>query len=79
MKIHFNHNARGELNNGELEQLDPIEVRVTNLELSLFSMIWLVFKFMLASAIATAIMAILLMLVGAAFNLNFHSFHSLRL
>ncbi len=79
MKIQFNHNSRGELNNGELLQEEPIEVRVTNLDIPLFSMVWLIVKFMAASVIATLIIALLLMMVSTLFNLNFHSFHALQL
>lgn len=79
MKIHFNHNARGELSNGEIEQPEPLQVQVTNLDIPLLSMIWLIVKFIFASFIATVIVMALLMMVGALFNLNFHSFHALQL
>lgn len=79
MNIHFNHNSRGELSNGEFEQLEPIQVTVTNLDIPLLSMVWLIVKFMIASVIATVIVGLLLMVVAALFNLNFHSFHHFTL
>ncbi len=46
MKIHFNHNGKGELSNGELLQNEPFEVEISDIDIPLLSMVWLLFKFM---------------------------------
>lgn len=80
MRIKFNRNDKGELADGDILQSgDPIRVKVTDLDISFLSLIWLVMKFMAASVIATLIIAVLLMVISSGFGLNFHSMQALTL
>lgn len=79
MRIKFNRNDNGELSDGDiLQDKHPIKVRVTDLDISFLSLVWLVMKFMVASIVATAIIMVVLMVIGTGLDLDFHSLQSFQ-
>jgi len=79
MRIKFNRNDKGELSDGDiLQDKHPIKVRVTDLDISFLSLVWLVMKFMIASVVATAIIMVILIVIGTGLDLDFHSLQSIK-
>ncbi len=77
MRIKFNRNENGELADGDILQDRSIKVRVTDLDISFLSLIWLIIKFMAASVVATIIIAVILMAISSILNPDFN-FHFLQ-
>lgn len=73
VRMKFNRNSEGQLADGELQQDQSLKVRVTDLDISFLSLVWIILKFMVASVVATVIIAIILMVITSGLDIDFHT------
>lgn len=78
VRMKFNRNSEGQLADGELQQDQSLKVRVTDLDISFLSLVWIILKFMVASVVATMIIAVILMVVTSGLDVDFHALQFLQ-
>ena len=78
VRMKFNRNSEGQLADGELQQDQSLKVRVTDLDISFLSLVWIILKFMVASVVATMMIAIILLVITSGLDVDFHALQFLQ-